>query len=126
MRAGLLRTAGLVVVLMWSASFAAKAEAVCLSKPATSSDGSPAKYHVIAAEHEVPRYQVFGFVVEACDVPIDQLQKAVDNVCRMAAATPVGAQAQVNRSHGVSLNQLCQSGRDGLAEMQAPPKPGKP
>jgi hypothetical protein len=109
---------GLVVVLLGAMSLSHSAEAACLSKPATDRNGNSVKQHVIAPTSEVARYQAFGFVLAQCDVPLAQLRKSVENVCRMAASAPIQFQADVSRSKGASLTQLCASGQAGLAEME--------
>jgi hypothetical protein len=90
-----------------------------LSKPATARSGNVVKQRVIAPASEFARYRASGYVVEACDVPIEQLRQSVANVCRAAATTPAETQARIARSHGASLSGLCASGRAGLAEMDA-------
>jgi hypothetical protein len=114
---------GLAVLLLIAAALPRTAEAACLSKPATDRAGRAVKQHVIAPMSEVARYQTFGYVLEPCDVPLEQLRQSVANVCRMAASAPVRMQAHVARSNGASITDLCTSGRAGLAEMQAGEKP---
>lgn len=110
----------LTIVLLGSTTLAAGAHAACLSKPAASPTG---KQHVIAPKGEVARYQALGYALEQCDVPLDQLSRSVETICQMAAAAPAVVQSRVTSSKGLSLHELCASGRAGLAEMQASTKP---
>jgi hypothetical protein len=109
------------IVLVASLSFASGAHAACLSKSAAASPTG--KQHVIAPNGEVARYQALGYSVEQCDVSLDQLSRSVDTICQMASAAPNAVQARVSSSKGVSLHELCASGKAGLAEMKASTKP---
>ena len=120
MRVGHIELCVLTIVLLASMTSARSAQAACLSKPATSPSG---KQHVIAPKGEVARYQALGYTVEQCDVPLDQLSRSVDTICQMAASAPGAVQARVSSSKGLSLHELCASGRAGLAEMTASTKP---
>jgi hypothetical protein len=106
------------LLLIGAAALPRTAEAACLSKPATDRAGRAVKQHLIAPVSEVARYQAYGYVVEQCDVPLDQLRQSVANICRMAATAPARAQASVARTNGASITDLCNSGRAGLAEME--------
>lgn len=120
MRLGHFEICVLTIVLLGNMAFARGASAACMSKPAASPSG---KQHVIAPKGEVARYQALGYAVEQCDVPLDQLSRSVDTICQMAAAAPSAVQARVSSSKGVSLHEMCASGRAGLAEMLASTKP---
>ena len=121
MRMGRFELRLLGIVLVAGLSLASGAHAACLSKPAATSRSG--KQHVIAPKGEVARYQALGYAVEQCDVPVDQLSRSVETICQMAAAAPGAVQARVSSSKGISLHELCASGRAGLAEMAASTKP---
>lgn len=116
------RVWGLTLALIGSLSLASVAAGACLSKPVKGPDGTTHKAHVIAPANQVGRYRALGFVPEQCGA-LAQLEQAVNNICRMAANTPSSVQAYLTHSRGVSLSELCASGRAGLAEMQASKKP---
>jgi len=108
---------GLAIMLLGTAILTSQAKAACLSKPEMGPNGEPRRVHIIAPERELASYRLLGYT-ETCELSREQIKQAVENICRIASAAPREMHEQVAVSRGVSLTQLCASGRAGLAEME--------
>ena len=109
------------IVLVASLSLASGAHAACLSKPAAAS--ASGKQHVIAPKGEVAAIKRWATRSSNATCRWINCRDRWTRSVRWPASAPNAVQTRVSSSKGLSLRELCASGRAGLAEMRASTKP---
>lgn len=111
------RSWALAGALLAVALLADTASAECLSKPVPRPEGTVGRQTILAPQSEIARYEALGFRIQACTAGIEQLRQSIAVMCS-AQALQSPALKSGDARRGFSFQELCNSARAAVAEME--------